>query len=124
MNIYDFISESNLSQIEKKIKSKQPFAYKKTVKGVKDKITISFYSANVSKELADDIWNGEQYLVHIQIDHNGKTNGIGGYGYATNKYKEFINGWAHFKQWFDGLLICYSDYKTKRESNQMSLFDW
>lgn len=122
MDIYSFINENDLKEIENKIKRKEKFEFRKSVKGKQDKVSIDFHSQVIDEELANDIWGGETYLVHIDFSHNGKTLGYGGSGYATNEYKEFINGWQHFKEWFDKRMP-YLDYDHHpMKENQMSLF--
>lgn len=122
MDIYSFINENDLKEIESKIKRKEKFEFKKAVKGKQDKVEIDFHSSVIDQKLADDIWNGETYLVHIDFSYNGKTKGYGGNSYATNEYKEFINGWQHFREWFNKRMS-FPDYDHHpMKENQMSLF--
>lgn len=117
MTIKDFVSEQQYETIRQRIKERKVFCHEQSATGGGNKITVSLCGRYVEKETADKIWNGNDYLVSININYHGKV-GIGGSGFATDKLEKFAS-WDSFKCWLDSLLERFDSYEA---DGQMCLF--
>ena len=121
MQLSDFVNRTDQMNMKNKIANKELFEFEKKVRGKQNQVTLNFHSDLICNDLADKVWNGINYLVHVGIDYHGSA-GIGGYSFATNKYDKFMD-WDIFREFVNGLLITFSDYKRNEEAEQLSLFD-
>ena len=124
MNIYDFVKPADFEKMRKSVISRELFAYEKESKTNDLKIKVSLEGRLVDILTAEAVWNGNDYLISFNEDHNGKKCGIGGHGYATDEYTHFCD-WEHFKWWFDDNMRCFKEYQVEEPVKlvQLSLFD-
>ena len=121
MNIDNFISRNCYRAIKNDIDMRQPFNYVKEYKSSDGSLMLHLDAHYIEQNIAEDIWNGNNYLVGISVDYNGKEyGGIGGACYTTDDYNLF-DTWEKFKDWIDKQLRHFKGYETE-EFGQMSLF--
>jgi hypothetical protein len=119
MNIYNFFSRDDLTLMQNNINSRAKFELAQKHKGKENRWEIRIGGGVVRKDLADDIWHGNDYLVHFNFEHQGKA-GFGGKGWAVDTFPMF-QSWYSFKSYIDKAMECYGCYDTE-EYGQMSLF--
>lgn len=119
MNIYSFFSRDDLLTIKGKIADRAKFEMKHEHKGKENKFSILIGGDSIARDLADDIWHGNDYLVHFSFDYHGKA-GIGGKGWAVDTFPMFVD-WDAFKTYIDKQMQCYGGYETE-EYGQMSMW--
>lgn len=121
MTISDFVSKCCFDQIKGCIDKKEVFEHRKEHKKNGGSITITLKGCNIEQELADKIWNGHNYLVHFDVQYNGREfGGLGGCGFAMDDFSIF-ESWDKFKDWFNNRMKRYNGYEVEKEE-QMSLF--
>ena len=119
MTIRNFFTPDDVCMMKNNTAAKEEFEIKKTCKGKKNAYTVTFLGRHIAKDLADNIWRGNDYLFHCQFDYHGQM-GIGGKGWATEVFP-MLRSWDDFKDWLDKQLKTWPEYETE-EYGQMCLF--
>ena len=121
MNIRNFVSPEKVEWMAKKIGQREPFDYRADHKEGKEQVVVNLYARFLEdKKVIQDIWHGNDYLVHFSMNRHGKLYAYTGFGFAVDKFWMFDN-WDVFKNWFDKRMCSYSDYE-REEYGQISLF--
>lgn len=120
MDVFDFISKDSFASIQQHIKRREVFSYTKSAKSAGNTVTIRFESRFIAKDLAKEIWSGNDYLVHWNVDYRGKI-GQGGSGRAYADLEQFCE-WETFKDWFDRQLERFEGYESEK-FGQLCLFE-
>ena len=118
MNFHNFISFLDFDEVKAKSDVREPFIFEKGMKGKENTVTVRIEGRLIDKDLADQIWNGKDYLVSFNCEYKGKM-GIGGWGGATEK--PLCESLDVFKKWFDKWMRGFGDYEVE-EYGQMALF--
>ena len=119
MNIYNFFCRDDLTLMQENIKRRAKFDITQKHKGKENRWEIRIGGGAIKKDLADDIWHGNDYLVHFNFEYQGKA-GFGGKGWAVDTFTMFVD-WDSFKSYIDKAMVCYGCYESE-EYGQMSLF--
>ena len=116
----DFVPAEAVESICRAVNGQKSFYHEKSVRGGKTIFKLTLKSVVVDDELAASVWRGNNYLVHFDLEYNGRDCGIGGVGFATDDYCAFKNR-ETFKRWFDNHMKTYTGYEVD-EYGQLSLF--
>ena len=103
MNFTDFCSKAEFDCMQNQIKEKHAFEHERTLKVKDGCVKLHLYGERITKDLADEIWNGENYIIGIDFSCM-RTNNHSGSGGAypmsellAMQYSDFAKeceGWA------------------------------
>jgi len=122
MLVTDFVTKEEFADARKLLLKKEPFCLGRTVKCNEGTVCVEIHSDVIDQDLADDIWEGERYLVFFN-NRVAVRGDLKGDGYARSTY-EMFDSWETFTKFFDKFaerLPSYQQYKFEPE--QLSLFD-
>lgn len=119
MNVFNFVTKEAFATIRERITGREIFRYSQSTKCSGNTITIRFESRFIPEDLAKQIWNGNDYLLHWNVEYRGKI-GQGGSGRAYAEFKQFRD-WDSFKDWFDKQLQRFDGYEVE-QYGQLCLF--
>ena len=120
MDIRCFVCRADHTAIAKNIRERRIFNFERAVKAENKTVSLRIHSAFIAKDLADDIWNGNDYLVHFDVNRTGSGE-YTGCGHATDNY-ESLSTWEGFKQELDRMLKHYTPGYEIEEYGQICLF--
>lgn len=120
----DFVQPQEYEKIRLAVAGQKYFKHEKTIKSDGTAWTFRLESSTVSERLASDIWQGNRYLVGINLDYKGKE-GQGGVGFATVDYKQFST-WDLMKPNLDKWLKNVAGYEadTPKKVAEYRIEDW
>ena len=119
MNIKSFVTIEDFEKIRSAVQRKAEFEHKREMNSEGTSWTMALHSSVVNEKTAKEIWNGNCYLIHFDLEYRGKL-GIGGRGFAVDNYKLF-DSWDVFKKWIDKQCGGIGGYEVV-EYGQLSLF--
>ena len=119
MNIHSFFSREDLTNMQRKSSSKEPFEYVRQHKAKENKYEVRVAGCSIDKKLAADVWRGNDYLVRFGFAYHGKL-GIGGKGWAVDEFI-MLRDWDSFANYIDAAMSHYPEYE-KDEFGQMCLW--
>ena len=125
VNISNFISKSSFEAIRWSMKQRKAFEYQKEVKTKEGKFQVHLDAKYMNPDVAEKIWNGQDYIFGVDVNYIGPKVGFGGMGHCFSNYEEIFSSWDSFKKWFDKQMKPFEKYgyETDDEYGQMSLFE-
>ena len=119
MTLSDLCNREELMSIREHIANRELFEHRKAAKGQGWRVELRILSNFIPQDLANQLWSGRNYLVHVDVDYNSPE-GIGGGGYASDTFERFET-WERFEQSMEGRLLQFPFYERERD-DQLSLF--
>lgn len=119
MNINDFVRKDDFVLINEGVNERKEFRHTGVYKKGNKQITMRIHGKTIDDDLARDIWNGNNYLVHFDADISGGGEYMG-FGFATDKLWNF-DSWDDFKEFVNKQMTYFKGYEVE-EYGQLCMF--
>lgn len=119
MNALDFVTKSEFNKAKELFDKRKKFYIYKKIKTKNMNVEINIYGDLLNKEteidIINDVWNGEDYLVHISENHHFP-NDIGGHGWAEkyNDFKKYFDSFDAFLGLVDSLIKKFPNFEQSQ----------
>ena len=119
MDVGSFFTKDTFAFMQRCVKAGEVFSVKQTFKTKKNTYSITISAYYIKDDLAHEIWQDHNYLIHFGVDYHGAL-GYGGKGNATADLSIFQD-WDSFVEWVNFKMHQFDEYDTD-PIGQMSLF--